>query len=126
MIEEASPDQETLQRQVKQATARYPGRFHCRKGTGRVRGLTKTLVERVVMMQHIVGHIEPLIPKMVEQFKQKAIERMQEALGVAIEGGVPATMTQQEAVERIRQEVTLYGMRIECCRRTVPPENPSG
>lgn len=112
MIEEASPDQETLQRQVKQAMADTLGAFTAereREGAA----LTKTLVERVVMMQHIVGHIEPLIPKMVEQFKQKAIERMQEALGVAIEGGVPATMTQQEAVERIRQEVTLYGMRID-------------
>lgn len=50
---------------------------------------------------------------MVEQFKQKAIERMQEALGVALSDSVPVTMTQQEASERIRQEVTLYGMRID-------------
>ena len=38
---------------------------------------------------------------------------MQEALGVALSDSVPVTMTQQEASERIRQEVTLYGMRID-------------
>ena len=112
MIEEASPDQETLQRQVRQAMADTLDTFTAereREGAA----LTRTLIDRVVAMQQIVGYVEPLIPKMVEQFKQKAIERMQETLGLAMEGGAAATMTQQEAAERIRQEVTLYGMRID-------------
>ena len=112
MIEEAAPDQETLQQQVRQAMIDTLDTFTAereREGAA----LTEALVERVVAMQQIVGKIEPLIPQMVEQFKQKAIERMQEALGVALSDSVPVTMTQQEASERIRQEVTLYGMRID-------------
>lgn len=112
MIEEAAPDQETLQQQVRQAMIDTLDTFTAereREGAA----LTEALVERVVAMQQIVGEIEPLIPQMVEQFKQKAIERMQEALGVALSDSVPVTMTQQEASERIRQEVTLYGMRID-------------
>ena len=112
MIEEAVPDQETLQQQVRQAMIDTLDTFTAereREGAA----LAEALVERVVAMQQIVGKIEPLIPQMVEQFKQKAIERMQEALGVALSDSAPVTMTQQEASERIRQEVTLYGMRID-------------
>ena len=112
MIEEAAPDQETLQQQVRQAMIDTLDTFTAereREGAA----LTEALIERVVVMQKIVGKIEPLIPQMVEQFKQKAIERMQEALGVALSDSAPVTMTQQEASERIRQEVTLYGMRID-------------
>lgn len=112
MIEEAVPDQETLQQQVRQAMIDMLDTFTAereREGAA----LAEALVERVVAMQQIVGKIEPLIPQMVEQFKQKAIERMQEALGVALSDSAPVTMTQQEASERIRQEVTLYGMRID-------------
>ena len=57
------------------------------------------------------------LPKEIEkpviaQFQQKAIERMQDALGLAGHG-TPSTLTRQEAFERIRQEVTLYGIRID-------------
>ena len=112
MIEEVSPDQETLQGQVKETMNDTLATFTAereREGAA----LTKALVERVEAMQRIVERVEPLIPKMVEQFKQKAIERMQEALGMALSDTIPATLTQQEASERIRQEVTLYGMKID-------------
>ncbi|EEO27306.1 YicC/YloC family endoribonuclease [Oxalobacter paraformigenes] len=112
MIEEVAPDQETLQQQVKEAMSDTLATFTAereREGAA----LTKALVERVDAMQRIVERIEPLIPQMVDQFKQKAIERMQEALGVALSDSVPVTLTQQDASERIRQEVTLYGMKID-------------
>lgn len=112
MIEDVVPDQETLQQQVRQAMAETLNAFTA----GRERegaGLMKALVERVVAMQQIIERIEPLIPQMLEQFKQKAVERMQEALGIALSDNTSITLTQQEASERIRQEVTLYGMRID-------------
>lgn len=112
MIEDVAPDQETLQQQVRQAMNDTLNAFTA----GRERegaALMKALVERVVAMQQIVEQIEPLIPQMLEQFKQKAVERMQEALGIALSDKMPQTLTQQEASERIRQEVTLYGMRID-------------
>lgn len=112
MIEEAVPDQEILQAQVKEAMSATVQTFTAereREGSS----LTKALLEKVSAMQEIVAQVEPLIPQMLTQFRQKAIDRMQEALGIAIADSVPQTMTQQEAVERIRQEVTLYGMRID-------------
>ena len=113
MIEEVAPDQETLQQQVRQAMTETLKTFTAereREGAA----LTKALLDRVHAMQEIVLRIEPLVPQLVAQFQQKAIERMQEALGVAIaDNATTASMTQQEASERIRQEVTLYGMRID-------------
>lgn len=112
MIEEAAPDQEILQAQVKEAMAATVQAFTSereREGAS----LTKALLEKVSAMQEIVVRIEPLIPQMLAQFRQKAVDRMQEALGIAIADSLPQTMTQQEAAERIRQEVTLYGMRID-------------
>lgn len=112
IIEEVAPDQETLEQQVKQAMNATIASFTAereREGAA----LTKTLLERVQTMQEIVARIGPLVPGIVKQFQQKTVERMQEALGVALEGVSPVTLTQQEAAERIRQEVTLYGMRID-------------
>ena len=112
MIEEAAPDQEILQAQVKDAMSATVQMFTAereREGAS----LTKALLEKVSAMQEIVTRVEPLIPQMLAQFRQKAVDRMQEALGIATAESLPQTMTQQEAAERIRQEVTLYGMRID-------------
>ncbi len=112
MIEESAPDQNVLQGQVKEAMSTTVKTFTAereREGAS----LTAALLEKVSAMQEIVARIEPLIPQMLEQFRQKVVDRMQEALGIATADSAPQTMTQQEAAERIRQEVTLYGMRID-------------
>lgn len=112
MIEEAAPDQEVLQNQVKDAMASTVKAFTVereREGAS----LTQALLEKITAMQEIVVSVEPYIPQMLAQFRQKAVDRMQEALGIATEEKASATMTQQEASERIRQEVTLYGMKID-------------
>jgi hypothetical protein len=69
------------------------------------------LTSRIEAMEVIVKRITPLIPQVVAQFQQKAVERMQDALGLAGHGN--SALTRQEALERIRQEVTLYGIRID-------------
>jgi uncharacterized protein (TIGR00255 family) len=74
------------------------------------------LLSRIDDMEIIVQRITPLIPQVVAQFQQKATERMQEALGLAIQSGAAAassSVSREEALERIRQEVTLYGIRID-------------
>ncbi len=112
MIQEAVPDPDLLRMQVNSvlvATVKAFTQEREREG----QALADALLAKVTEMQAIVARIEPLLPQVLEQFKQKSVERMQEALGIAIEGAVPQTMTQQEAAERIRQEVTLYGMRID-------------
>jgi uncharacterized protein (TIGR00255 family) len=72
--------------------------------------LETMLLSRIDDIEQIVARITPLVPQAVEQFRQKAIERMQEALGQA-EGDGSALPTDLQ--DRIRQEVTLYGIRVD-------------
>ena len=72
--------------------------------------LETMLLSRVDDIEQIVTRITPLVPQAVEQFRQKAIERMQEALGQALGDGSTLPTDLQD---RIRQEVTLYGIRVD-------------
>ncbi|NHZ62774.1 YicC/YloC family endoribonuclease [Massilia genomosp. 1] len=111
VIEEAQVGQESLQADVAALTATTVAAFvDSRRREGAA--LEAMLVSRIDAMDIIVKRITPLIPQVISQFQQKAIERMQDALGLAGHG-TPSTLTRQEAFERIRQEVTLYGIRID-------------
>ena len=72
--------------------------------------LETMLLSRIDDIEAIVARITPLVPQAIEQFRQKAIERMQEALGQAMGNGVALPTDLQD---RIRQEVTLYGIRVD-------------
>ncbi len=72
--------------------------------------LETMLLSRIDDIEQIVARITPLVPQAVEQFRQKAIERMQEALGQALGDGSALPTDLQD---RIRQEVTLYGIRVD-------------
>lgn len=74
--------------------------------------LETMLLSRITEIEAIVERITPLVPQAIEQFRQKAIERLQEALGMAVADGRP-TVAKEEIHERIRQEVTLYGIRVD-------------
>jgi uncharacterized protein (TIGR00255 family) len=111
VIEEAHVGQESLQADVAALTATTVAAFvDSRRREGAA--LEAMLVARIDAMDVIVKRISPLIPQVIAQFQQKAIERMQDALGLAGHGN-PSTLTRQEVLERIRQEVTLYGIRID-------------
>jgi uncharacterized protein (TIGR00255 family) len=77
--------------------------------------LQAMLLSRIDEMEAIIQRITPLVPQAIAQFQQKATERMQEAFGLATQNGntAPTTVSRDEAMERIRQEVTLYGIRID-------------
>jgi uncharacterized protein (TIGR00255 family) len=114
MIEETEIGQETLQADVSATMAAALDAFiesRAREGTA----LQAMLLSRVDEMEAIVERITPLVPQAVAQFQQKATERMQEALGLATQNGAmqPATVSREDALERIRQEVTMYGIRID-------------
>jgi len=119
VIEEAEIGQETLQAEVVAAMAETLAAFvesRTREGAA----LEAMLLSRVQEMETIVQRITPLVPQVVAQFQQKAMERMQEALGLALQNGdagmanpAPASLSREEMIERIRQEVTLYGIRID-------------
>jgi uncharacterized protein (TIGR00255 family) len=111
VVEEAHVGQESLQADVAALTAKTVAAFvESRQREGAA--LEAMLVSRIDAMDVIVKRITPLIPQVIAQFQQKAVERMQDALGLAGHG-TPSTLTRQEAFERIRQEVTLYGIRID-------------
>ncbi len=115
VIEEAEIGQETLQADVAAAMAATVNTFvdsRAREGAA----LQAMLTARIDDMEVIVQRITPLIPQVIAQFQQKATERMQEALGLAAQTGTPTaapTISREEALDRIRQEVMLYGIRID-------------
>ena len=114
ILEEAEIGQETLQADVAAVMADTVSAFvesRVREGAA----LQNMLLSRLDDLEAIVLRITPLIPQVVAQFQQKAAERMREALGLALKNGAAAAaaLSHDEALERIRQEVTLYGIRID-------------
>ncbi|HEY4542315.1 MAG TPA: YicC/YloC family endoribonuclease [Noviherbaspirillum sp.] len=112
IIEEAEIAQDTLQAEVQATIVAALDSFldtRAREGAA----LQAVLLARVHDMEEIVARITPLIPQAIAQFQQKATERMKEVLGLAQPNGASGIPSREEALERIRQEVTLYGVRID-------------
>lgn len=113
MIEEAEIGQDTLHAEVAAAMDSTMQTFidsRAREGNA----LQAMLLARIDDMDAIVKQIAPLIPRVIAQFQQKATDRMREALGLAQQDKTGTMLvSQDEALERIRQEVTLYGIRID-------------
>ena len=86
VIEEAQIGQESLQADVAALTATTVDAFvDSRQREGAA--LEAMLLSRIDAMEAIVQRITPLIPQVIAQFQQKAVERMQDALGLAGHGG---------------------------------------
>jgi uncharacterized protein (TIGR00255 family) len=112
VIEEAAASQDTLQADIHSTLAEVLDAFVAtreREGAA----LQAVLLARVDDMEAIVQRIAPLIPQAIAQFQQKATERMKEALGLATQAAAAPSVSREEALERIRQEVTLYGIRVD-------------
>jgi uncharacterized protein (TIGR00255 family) len=111
VLHEAELSQDTLQADV-QATlkAALDAFVESRQREGAA--LMTMLLSRIDEIEAIVARITPLVPAAVEQFQQKAIDRLREAMGLAVADGKPS-LTTEEMHERIRQEVTLYGIRVD-------------
>jgi len=74
--------------------------------------LQTVLIGKISEMETIVTRITPIVPQLVAQFQQKSISRLQEALGLTNGNNVPS-ISREEVLDRIRQEVALYGIRID-------------
>lgn len=114
VIEEGEITQDALQADVQATMAEALDAFvatRAREGAA----LQAMLLTRIDEMEAIVQRITPLVPQAVAQFQQKATERMKEALGLAAQSAAGATQTlsHEDALERIRQEVTMYGIRVD-------------
>ena len=87
--------------------------------------LAAVIVERVAAMEAIAARLQPLVPMLVAAHQQKLEQRLAAALGVvfdthananavAKEAAAPTlSISRTEALDRIRQEITLYGTRID-------------
>ena len=112
VIEEAAASQDSLQADIQSTMGEALDAFvttRAREGAA----LQGMLLARVDEMEAIVQRITPLIPQAVAQFQQKATERMKEALGLATQAAGAPSVSRDEALERVRQEVTLYGIRVD-------------
>jgi uncharacterized protein (TIGR00255 family) len=115
VIEENEISQDSLQADVNSAMQAALDAFidsRAREGAA----LRDVLVIRIDMMEAIVARITPLVPQLIAQFQQRASERLHDALGLApAQTGTAGSsaLSREEALERIRQEVTLYGIRID-------------
>lgn len=115
VIEESQINAEDLQQQIQQTIAQTMDAFVVtreREGAA----LAQVLLEKVVAMEAIVTRITPLLPQVIHQFQQKVLNRLEEALGLVTQSSgnhAGQTVTREEALDRIRQEVTIYGVRID-------------
>ncbi|HEY4351587.1 MAG TPA: YicC/YloC family endoribonuclease [Paraburkholderia sp.] len=75
--------------------------------------LATMLLANVTEMESIVAKITPLVPDLITKHQQKIVERLQEALGIAAPDAAATIVSREEIAERIRQEVTMYGIRID-------------
>jgi uncharacterized protein (TIGR00255 family) len=76
------------------------------------KALVTVLTNITGKMREIVKAIEPKVPVYVAQYQEKLTERLAEALA-AQEQGKGSSGSGTELMERIRQEVVLYAVRID-------------
>ncbi|CAM8634330.1 COG1561 Uncharacterized stress-induced protein [Oxalobacteraceae bacterium] len=111
VLHEAELSQDSLQGDV-QATLKVALEAFIESRQREGATLMTMLLSRIDEIEAIVARITPLVPAAVEQFRQKAIDRLQEAMGLATGDAKPA-VSSEDMHERIRQEVTLYGIRVD-------------
>ncbi len=116
IIEEAELSQDTLHADIIATMQQTLDAFiKSREREGAA--LQTVLLTRATAMEEIVSRITPLVPQLIKQFQEKAVERMQEAFGLTGLTNQTSTnashLSREEILERIRQEVTLYGIRID-------------
>jgi uncharacterized protein (TIGR00255 family) len=74
--------------------------------------LKSFLLEKVVGMQAIVAGLEPQLPVFLKQFEQKLTDRITDMFTRGLEGQ-PQIVSREELLERIRQEVSAYSIRVD-------------
>jgi uncharacterized protein (TIGR00255 family) len=72
--------------------------------------LRDALLQRCEAIEAIASTVQPRVPEIVAGIERKLTERMNQALGNALAG---SGISREDLAERVRQEVTLYGLRID-------------
>ncbi len=109
VMESASSDPESWRAPLLQALERaLDGLRQARAREGAA--LAAALCERCDGIDRILAQLRVLVPRMLADMERKLQERMSQALGTALAG---AAISREELNDRIRQEVTLNGMRAD-------------
>ncbi|HMN92706.1 MAG TPA: YicC family protein [Hydrogenophaga sp.] len=89
------------------AAAALEGLLDARRREGR--RLADMLQDRAARLRQLAADAQPLIPKLVEQQRQRFLERWNEALGTDSQGAVPS----EAAHDRALSEATAFAIRID-------------
>lgn len=73
--------------------------------------LAQVLLKYCTQIEDLGNTLRPKIPEILQAQKDKLTERLEEALGTTLADG--AQITKEEVNERIRQEITLYGIKLD-------------
>ena len=73
--------------------------------------LAQVLLKYCTQIEDLVNTLRPKIPEILQAQKDKLTEILEEALGTTLADG--AQITKEEVNERIRQEITLYGIKLD-------------
>lgn len=73
--------------------------------------LAQVLLKYCTQIEDLVNTLRPKIPEILQAQKDKLTERLEEALDTTLADG--AQITKEEVNERIRQEITLYGIKLD-------------
>ena len=109
VIVEPVADPEALTREVLAAARQAIGEFIASR-TREGERLAQAILERCQRMREMVRVLEAQTPGLLAAFEQKLVELLRNAL-ISAATGTPLPV--EEALERVRQEVVLYGLRID-------------
>lgn len=73
--------------------------------------LAQVLLKYCTQIEDLINTLRPKVPEILQAQKDKLTERLEEALGTTLADG--AQITKEEVNERIRQEITLYGIKLD-------------
>jgi len=109
VIAEPVGDPEVLQREVMIAGRQALAEFVASRQREGAR-LAQGILERCQRMRDLVARLEVETPGLLVAFEAKLVERLRAALQNAATG---TALPVDEAMDRIRQEIVLHGMRID-------------
>lgn len=73
--------------------------------------LRTILLDRTTRVEAIAGEVQARVPQLLALQERRLVERLEQALGPLLSGA--GSMSRDDINERIRQEVTLYGLRAD-------------
>lgn len=110
VVESAGADSDELRAAVLAAVAEALDALQATR-TREGAALAAALLARCDDIDAIVAQLRPRVPQLVAAMERKLLERLNQTLAPALAAN--ATLTREDIADRIRQEVTLFGVRAD-------------